>query len=97
MQTFLNIFYEMVVRGLWNPLEIFMLGIWFLGIGSFLRQERSTLGILTLILGAFAMLDVLGWITQIEIIFEIGVFGISLLLIWGVWFGTNILRQPIEI
>jgi hypothetical protein len=97
MQTFLNIFYEMVVRGLWNPLEIFMLGIWFLGIGSFLRHERSTLGILTLILGAFAMLDVLGWITQIEIIFEIGVFGISLLLIWGVWFGINILRQPIEI
>ena len=97
MQVFLNIFYNMIVRGLWNPLEILLLGVWFLGIGSFLRRERPTLGILTLIIGVFAMLDALGWITQVEIIFRIGVFGISLLIIWGAWFGINILRQPVEV
>jgi hypothetical protein len=97
MQVLLNLFYNMIMPGLWNPLEIFLLGICPLGIGSFLRRERSTLGILTLIIGGFVMLDALGWITQIDFIFRIGVFGISLLTIWGAWLGMNILRQPVEI
>jgi len=97
MQVFLSLFYNMVVRGLWNPLEILLLGIWSLGIGSFLRRQRPIPGILTLLIGAFAMLDALGWITQIEVIFRIGVFGISLLILWGAWFGLNILRRPVEI
>jgi hypothetical protein len=97
MEVFLNLFYNMIVRGLWNPLEILLLGIWFLGIGSFLQRERPVLGRLTLIIGLFAVLDVFGWITQIEIVFRIGVFGISLLIIWGAWFGMNILRRPIQI
>jgi len=97
MKVFLNLFYHMIVQGVWNPLEILLLGIWFLGIGSFLRRERFVLGILTLIIGGFAMLDALGWIIQIDLIFRIGVFGISLLIIWGAWFGINILRRPIEI
>jgi hypothetical protein len=97
MQVSLNLFYSMIVRGLWNPLEIFLLGIWFLGIGSFLRRVRPMLGMLTLVIGVFAMIDALGWITQIELIFRIGVFGISLLIIWGAWFGINILRKPIEL
>jgi hypothetical protein len=97
MQVLLSLFYTMIVRGLWNPLEIFLLGIWSLGIGSFIRRERSALGVVTLILGSFAMLDAIGWITQIEFIFRIGVFGISLLIIWGALFGINILRRPIQI
>jgi hypothetical protein len=76
--------------------EIFLLGIWFLGSGFFLRQERRVLGILALIIGGFAMFDALGWVTQFEIIFRIGVFGISLLIIWGTWFGISILGKPVE-
>jgi hypothetical protein len=37
MRVIIDVFYSMIVRGLWNPLEILLLGIWFLGIGSFLR------------------------------------------------------------
>jgi len=85
-----------ITPGLWNPLEISLLGIWSLGIGSFLRRERSALGILTLVIGGFAMLDALDWITQIDLIFRIGVFEISLLIIWGACFGINILRRPVE-
>lgn len=97
MQMLFNLLYDMVVRGLWNPLEISLLGICFLGIGPHLRQERPALGILTLIIGGFAILDAFGWITQIDIIFRIGVFGISLLILWGAWFGINILRRPVAI
>jgi hypothetical protein len=97
MQVTINVFYSTIVRGLWNPLEILLLGIWLLGIGSFLRRERTALGVLTLIIGGFAMLDALGWIIQVELIFRVGVFGISLLIAWGAWLGINLLRRPIEI
>jgi hypothetical protein len=97
MQVIINVFYRMIVRGLWNPLEILLLGIWLLGIGSFLRSERTALGVLTLIIGGFAMLDALGWIVQVELIFRVGVFGISLLIAWGAWLGVNVLRRPIKI
>jgi hypothetical protein len=97
MRVIIDVFYSMIVRGLWNPLEILLLGIWFLGIGSFLRRERCALGVLTLIIGGFAMLDALGWIIQVELIFRVGVFGISLLIAWGAWLGVNVLRRPIKI
>ena len=97
MRVIINVFYSMVVRGLWNPLEILFLGIWLLGIGPFLRRERPALGVLTLIIGGFAMLDALGWIIQVELIFRVGVFGISLLIAWGAWLGINVLRRPIQI
>jgi hypothetical protein len=95
MQVMIKVSYSMVVRGLWNPLEIFLLGIWCLGIGALLRRERAALGLLTLLIGGFAMVDTLGWITQVELIFRIGVFGISLLIVWGAWFGTSVLRRPV--
>jgi hypothetical protein len=94
MQVMIKAFYSMVVRGLWNPLEIFLLGIWCLGIGALLRRERAALGVLTLVIGGFAMVDTVGWITQVELIFRIGVFGISLLIVWAAWFGTSVLRRP---
>jgi hypothetical protein len=97
MHVIIDVFYRMIVRGLWNPLEILLLGIWLLGIGSFLRSERPALGVLTLIIGGFAMLDALGWIMQVELIFRVGVFGISLLIAWGASLGVNVLRRPIEI
>ena len=97
MHVIINVFYSMVVRGLWNPLEILFLGIWLLGIGPFLRRERPAVGVLTLIIGGFAMLDALGWIMQVEPVFRVGVFGISLLIAWGAWLGINVLRRPIEI
>ena len=95
IQLMIKVFYSMVVRGLWNPLEIFLLGIWCLGIGSLLRRERAALGVLTLLIGGFAMVDTFGWIIQIELIFRIGVSGISLLIVWGAWFGTSVLRRPV--
>ena len=97
MELLIRVFYSMVVRGLWNPLEIFLLGIWCLGIGSLIQRERAALGVLTLLIGGFAMFDTLGWIIQVELMFRIGVSGISLLIVWGAWFGTSVFRRPVGI
>ena len=97
MRVIIKVFYGMVVRGLWNPLEIFLLGIWCLGIGSLLRRERAAVGVLTLLIGGFAMVDAFGWIIQVELLFRIGVSGVSLLIVWGAWFGTSVMRRPVRI
>jgi hypothetical protein len=53
--------------------------------------------LLSLLIGGFAMVDTQGWITEVELIFRIGVFGISLLIVWGAWFGTSVLRRLVGI
>lgn len=87
--------YRAVSRGLWNPLEILLLGVWLIGIGFLLRREKSGLGILGIVVGCFSMLVALGSISDVELIFNIGEGGQTLLLVWAIWFGIYLLRKPI--
>ena len=87
---FLNVVYV----GLWNLLESSLSGIWWLGIGLFLRREQPALGIFTIVLGIFALLDALGRIVNIQLIYTVGLAGILLLIpIWTLWFGIDLLRS----
>src|SRR6266568_1653200 len=85
---FLNVVYV----GLWNLLESSLGGIWWLGIGLLLRREQPALGIFTIVLGIFALLDALGRILNIQIIYTVGLAGVLLLIpIWSLWFGIDLL------
>jgi hypothetical protein len=85
---FLNVVYV----GLWNLLESSLGGIWWLGIGLLLRREQPALGIFTIVLGIFALLDALGRILDIQIIYTVGLAGVLLLIpIWSLWFGIDLL------
>jgi Domain of unknown function (DUF4386) len=87
-------FINAVYVGLWNLLESSLGGIWWLGIGLFLRREQPALGIFTTALGIFALLDALGRILNIQIIYTVGLAGILLLIpIWTLWFGIDLLRS----
>src|SRR2546421_9346138 len=87
---FLNVVYV----GLWNLLESSLGGIWWLGIGLFLRREQPALGIFTTVLGIFALLDALGRILDIQLIYTVGLAGVLLLIpIWSLWFGIDLLRS----
>jgi len=87
---FLNVVYV----GLWNLLESSLGGIWWLGIGLLLRREQPALGIFTIVLGIFALLDALGRILNIQIIYTVGLAGVLLLIpIWTLWFGIDLLRS----
>ena len=88
-------FYNAVDRGLWNPLEAVLASVWWVGIGLALRRERSSLGIVTIILGISALLDACGRILPVGAIYQIGVGGLFLLVpIWAVWCGIDLLRRP---
>ena len=85
---FLNVVYV----GLWNLLESSLGGIWWLGIGLFLRREQPALGLFTTVLGIFALLDALGRILNIQLIYTVGMAGVLLLIpIWSLWFGIDLL------
>jgi hypothetical protein len=87
-------FINAVYVGLWNLLESSLSGIWWLGIGLFLRREQPALGIFTTVLGIFALLDALGRILNSQIIYTIGLAGVLLLIpIWTLWFGIDLLRN----
>ena len=85
---FLNVVYV----GLWNLLESSLGGIWWLGIGLFLRREQPALGLFTTVLGIFALLDALGRILNIQLIYTVGLAGVLLLIpMWSLWFGIDLL------
>jgi hypothetical protein len=87
-------FINVVYVGLWNLLESSLSGIWWLGIGLLLRREQPALGIVTIALGILALLDALGWISNIKIIYTVGLAGILLLIpIWTLWFGIVLMRN----
>jgi hypothetical protein len=87
-------FLNAVYVGLWNLLESSLSGIWWLGIGLFLRREQPALGLFTIVLGIFAFLDALGWILNVQIIYTVGLAGVLLLIpIWTLWFGIDLLRS----
>ena len=85
---FLNVVYV----GLWNLLESSLSGMWWVGIGLLLRREQPVLGLFTTVLGIFALLDALGRILDIQLIYTVGLAGVLLLIpIWSLWFGIDLL------
>lgn len=87
-----------VAAGLWNTLNSIMSGVWWLGIGLFLRSERRILGVVTVVLGTASLLGVLGRILTITLLSTLGLSVVlSLLPIWALWLGIDLLRKPVHI
>lgn len=98
LQVVFNSFLNAVFLGLWNPLEVFLLGIWLVGLGPLIQRERRALGIVTRLLGLSALIDSIGRFLDIGTIFFIGSSGLFLLVpIWLTWWAVDLLRKPAQI
>jgi hypothetical protein len=83
---------------MWNILGELLAGIWFIGSGSLMQQERRLLGVVAMIAGASALLDSLGNMVGLEGLAMVGLlFYIILAPIWILWFGIDLLRKPTQI
>jgi uncharacterized protein DUF4386 len=97
LETVFITVWNMVFGGLWK-LGGLLAGLWFLGIGLLLRDERRIFSIVSIILGASPFLGFLGGSLGIESLFLLGasIFGL-LAPIWALWIGIDLLRKPIQI
>jgi hypothetical protein len=98
LETVFITMWNMVFGGIWNILEALLAGVWFLGIGWLVRDERRIFSIVSMLLGASALLDSLGIIFGIEALFLLGVsIFVFLAPIWALWIGIDLFRQPVQI
>lgn len=81
-----------VEGGIWSTPQNLLQGVWWLGMGGVLRRERRGLGTLALILGAFALLNSVGEVFDVEVFDMAGLF-VTLLAgpIWNLWLGLMVL------
>jgi hypothetical protein len=84
----LMLIFDAVINMVFNGLFAFtttFLGIWWLGIGSFLRTERRWLGIVTMILGAIALVKGITQIIGVASNPVLDMLELLYLLLWPFW------------
>lgn len=78
-----------------EPWWIGLAAAWWLGVGWLLRTERRMLGLFTLVLGVSAAVDfVLTALNAPMPIYALGGFKIPLTIVWSLWLGLALLRDP---
>ncbi len=88
---------DLVYGGLWGLLLGIPAGVWWLGMGLFLRRERRILGVVTVILGIANFIAASGAILNLENLAMPGLFVCLFLApIWALWLGIDLLRRPAE-
>jgi len=98
LQVVFDSFLNAVFLGLWNPLEVFLLSIWLIGLGPLIQRERQGLGIVTRLLGFSALIDSTGRFFDMQTIFFIGSSGLFLLVpVWLIWWAIDLSRKPVQI
>ena len=78
-----------------EPWWIGLAAAWWLGVGWLLRTERRALGLFTLLLGVAAAVDfVLTALNAPMPIYALGGFKIPFTIVWSLWLGVALLRDP---
>ncbi len=84
-------------EGLHGVLQNLSGAVWFLGMGALLRSKRSILGIFTMAIGGFLILNTIGNIFAIEALSLLGLMANILLgPLWSIWIGVLLVQLKAE-
>lgn len=84
-------------EGLHGVLQDLVGAVWFMGMGYLLRSKRNGLGIFTMIIGGFLILNTIGNIFNIEALSLVGLTAnIVLGPLWAIWLGMLLVRRKVE-
>lgn len=83
---------DLVVKGIWNTLEVWLAGVWWLGLGIYTIKARA-LKITTIVLGTGSLIDGAGEVVGLPGVAEVGL-NIYLLfaIVWAIWIGAAMIR-----
>jgi hypothetical protein len=80
--------------GLHGVLQNFCGAVWFLGMGNFIQRELRPIGIFTMVVGFFLLLNTLGNLFGVEALSLLGLTANILLApIWSIWIGLYFFRK----
>lgn len=87
----------MVVKGMWNILEVLFAAVWWIGLGNILYRESKRLGILTIITGLSTLVDATGNIFDFPLLSDIGLNAYLLLgIIWPIVIGVSLITKTVN-
>lgn len=80
--------------GLWNMLELFPGGLWWLGIGLLLWKQRRVTAIVTSALGVITLMAAAGWYLNLpDLARGLVMVYVMLAPLWALWIGVAVLRR----
>ncbi len=87
-------FSKMIYGGLWNLIDSFFAGVWWIGVGIFIKRDYRLFGWFTISVGGFSLLDSLGTIFEIHAFAEMAL-NIYLILapFWAIFLGSKLLSK----
>jgi hypothetical protein len=86
---------SVVVKGLWNQLEVFFSGVWWIMTGVIAINHRA-LKITTITLGISCVIDSIGELMQWKFVAETGLtIYLVLAIVWAIWLGILLIRKNI--
>lgn len=91
-------FNQMVYDGLWNLLEMFFAGFWWILTGIILYKNNiSFIGIFTTVLGICCLLDGIAGVFQIPFLHQFALNAyLFLAIVWAILVGAFLLKQPLK-
>lgn len=87
-------FSQMVAGGIWNMFDSLVGGIWWIGVGLFIKKDYRILGWFTITVGLLSLLDSLGNMLEINALAETAV-NLYLILapLWAIFLGFKLLNK----
>ncbi|HSC86210.1 MAG TPA: hypothetical protein VLC09_03025 [Polyangiaceae bacterium] len=89
-----SLFTQLVYDGLWNTLEVLLVGVWWSGLALALWSTNRAFAWLTLLTGIFPLLDGVAGLFAIAPLHEAMLTGYSVTsIVWPIALGTALLRS----
>ncbi len=87
-------FGDAIQRGVWGILDPILGGVWWLGVGLFLREDHRFLGWTTILLGVINLIGGVGAIVRLDDIAGLCLNVYFILApVWAGWMGLTLLRH----